>query len=172
MNTDVWRNGYSSFLVENGSKTPLKKYRVKPTVGYRAIWFGIGFSILQGSSPTVGYRFQLPLWHYGGSMKAEDRRLKIEDGGKRENAPLLCAASCRELLAWDCRRKAPSRQTLPAQSMTIWSILNRGPGSARLGGNCSLIPTRCHRLPLGTAVFIIKIFFWAPRFVGRWREPR
>jgi hypothetical protein len=32
----------------------------------------------------------------------------------------------------------------------------------RLDGNCSLIPTSCHRLPLGTALFIIKIFFGRP----------
>ena len=39
---------------------------------------------------------------------------------------------------WNHRGKAPSRQTLPAQSMTIRSILKRGLDSARLGGNCSL----------------------------------
>ena len=32
----------------------------------------------------------------------------------------------------------------------------------RLGGNCSLIPTPCHRLPRGTALFIRKILFGRP----------
>jgi len=91
-------------------------------------------------------------------MKTEDRRLKIEDGGNGEKAPPLCAALCRVLLAWARRGKALSRGTLPAQYMTVWSILKRGLDSARLGGNCSLIPAYSHHLPLGTALLIIKIF--------------
>jgi len=38
MNTGWWQVPHFSFLVKNGSKTGSKKYRVKPTVGYR---FGV-----------------------------------------------------------------------------------------------------------------------------------
>jgi len=65
------------------------------------------------------------------------------------------------------RGKALSRQTLPTQSMTVWSNLIRGLDSARFGGNRSLIPTYCHRLPLGTALFIIKIISGAPTSAAR-----
>jgi hypothetical protein len=75
------------------------------------------------------------------SMKTEDRRLRIEDGGNKEKAPPLGAALCRVLLTWTRRGKAPSRRTFPAQSMTGWAILERGRDLARLGGNRSPIPT-------------------------------
>ena len=44
------------------------------------------------------------------SMKTEDRRLRIEDGGNGEKALALGAALCRVLLAWDRRGKAQSPQ--------------------------------------------------------------
>jgi hypothetical protein len=122
-------------------------------------------------------------------MKTEDRRLSIEDGGNREEAPPFCAALCQAPLAkdrWGKPRHPMSGRTLPAQSMTIWSILERGRDSVRgdLGlrrelreglsgwarksavqpaepgrlGNCSLISSCFHLFPLASAVWIIKIF--------------
>ena len=49
------------------------------------------------------------------------------DGGRE-----TCCVLREPGAAWDRRGKAPSRQTLPAQSMTVWSILKRGRDSARL----------------------------------------
>ena len=113
----------------------------------------------------------------------------------RLTPPSLCYGTAwPEVFAWDRREKAPSRRTLPAQSMTMWAILNHGrdqtlcdsglqweprkrprhrisgslSGRARMSavqpaereriGNCSLISTCFHLIPLVSAVLIIKIF--------------
>ncbi len=104
---------------------------------------------------------------------------------RRARSPRLALVGvCRlvpDVFARDRRGKAPSRQTLPAQSMTIWSRLKRGRDSAgcdfglRLSGrarksavqsagqgrlgNCSLISSCFHLFPLASAVLIIKIIF-------------
>ncbi len=60
-------------------------------------------------------------------------------------------------LSIGCVREKRRRRDIGRRRSREWPAA-RG----RLGGNCSLIPTSCHRLPLGTALFIIKILFRRP----------
>ena len=66
-----------------------------------------------------------------------------------------------------CIREKRRRRDIGRRGRRQWPAA-RG----RLGGNGSLIPTSCHRLPLGNALFIIKIFFRGAsgRPTGGWME--
>ena len=128
------------FCSKTGQKQAQKKYRVKPTVGYR---FGNSSDRMEAS------------------MKTEDRRLRNRGWREREKRLRRLVRLAPGAVAWDRRGKAPSprHQMSGAQSMTAWAVLKRGRGSKRFGGGCSLNSTSFHLIPLGSALFTIKIFF-------------
>jgi hypothetical protein len=138
-------SGIFHFWSKMGQKQAQNKYRVKPTVGYR---FG-----------KLSDRMEA-------SMRTEDRRLRMEDGvaaipavrgakpggkmpalyDRRDARRYECAAMCRlmpDIAGRERWGKAPSRGTLPAQSMTGWAGLKDGRGLARwYPGLCIGLPGR------------------------------
>src|ERR1700722_10389345 len=110
------------------------------------------------------------------SMKTEDRGLGIEDGGKDPEA--RCALRVARLGMWKYPRSNDQEPTpkafgtfprliqCGADCVVEWGaphpalspLLRRAEREKTEACGAGWLFTICHRLPLGTAVFIIKIF--------------
>ncbi len=122
------------------------------------------------------------------SPNADGKALE-ESGTNSNTGGLGYVTTCRMVLdgfGWGRRGKAPSpRHPMSGtQSSTVWAILNYGWGFARcdhglrrelrkcsgaplFAGGCLIIPTSCHRLPLGTALFTKNIFWGVGRRLAK-----